>query len=144
MDKEPHPTDENRYADGTYKEGHTPILKGYTTWENRVQQIDENYPTGAALLALFTKDEQGKMIPTEELLSRHPRDIAIIMQAIGAFMGDDKARERESFWDRKEGKARQRVALAGDKDNRTPIKADGKFTLTFGTEKNVGSDPDQE
>ena len=138
-------TDEaNRNPDGTFKEGNKLgglTQKGRATWRKRVEQIEEKYDSVEKLMALFVQDPAtGKMAPGPELLAMHPRDAGLIMQMLGAIVGDDKFRERESFWDRDEGKAAQRHRVAGDPDNPTPISLDGSFSLVFGTD---GNDSDQ-
>lgn len=112
---EEHPTDHNRNADGTYTQentagGHT--QKGRATRSCRIQQLDSRYDTLEKLMGLFVK-QGGEMIPGPELMQMHPRDVALVMQTMGAIMGDDKRGERESFWDREEGKPVQRNEFSG-------------------------------
>lgn len=141
LEKAPHPDNPNHNADGTFAQGNklgAIELKGRTTWRKRVEQLDEKYNTVEKLLGLFDQDSNGKMLPGKDLMQMHPRDAALIMQALGAIVGDDKRLERESFLDRDEGKARQSISVGGDPENKTPIAMDGTFTLTFGTDKNEG------
>ena len=69
----------------------------------RVDQLLKKYDTVEKLLALFTTDANGKTIPSQDFLQMNPIDAGIIWQFLGAIMGDDKLRERETFWNRKEG-----------------------------------------
>lgn len=150
-ENEPHPTDANRNSDGTWAEGNTlgcVSIKGRTTWRKRIEQLDETFDTGEKLLEMFEKDEKGQLrldvhgdpIPSKELLKRHHRDIALLMQAACAFIGREKRQERETFLDRDEGKSRQSIAIAGDPNNPTPIQMNGTFTLNFAPEDDNGGD----
>ena len=99
--------DPNRNPDGTFSKGNTVgghTQRGRTTRAKRIEQIDEKYDTVEKLLALFDIGQDGQLSPNAELKAMHPRDAALIMQAMGAIYGDDKRGERESFWDREEGK----------------------------------------
>ena len=116
-DKTPHPELEGRNKDGTFAEGNElggPAVTGYTPFNKRADQLDAKYDSVDKLAALFVKNpETGRMEPGPELRAMHPRDAAIIMQTMGAVFGDDKRGERESYYDRREGKPIQRSEFSG-------------------------------
>lgn len=110
-----------RNPDGTLKpgailnpDGVTGARSSYVPWKTRIDQLDTKYDTVEKIMRLFVADPQtGKMSPGPDLLAMHPRDAALIMQSLGAIVGEDKLRERETYWDREEGKAIQRNEFAG-------------------------------
>lgn len=89
-------------------------LAGFAPWEIRIGQLEKKYDTVQKLKALFEIDPvSGKMVMAAEFNQMNPRDAALVMQMINAFTGDDKRQERESFWDRFEGKPLQRSEISG-------------------------------
>jgi hypothetical protein len=109
--------DPNRNPDGTFAPGNDggsgALHKGRATRRARIEHLDQKYDTLEKLMALFDRDPGGKLSPGKELLQMHPRDVALIMQSVGAIVGDDKRGERESFYDREEGKPIQRNEFSG-------------------------------
>lgn len=115
MTDEAHSEDPNRKADGTFAEGNKyggNTQRGLTTRAKRIEQLDQKYPTFEALEALFIKTTYGYE-PGAELKKLHPRDVALLSQSFYAIMGGDRRGERESFWDREEGKPLQRNEFTG-------------------------------
>lgn len=115
--KAPHPEDPARCADGTFAPGNNLggiTQKGHTTYKKRAEQLDDKYDTVEKLMALFVDDPKtGRKTPGPELLSMHPRDAALIIQNMGSIFGDDKRGERETYWDRMDGKPLQRNEFSG-------------------------------
>jgi len=100
-----------RNPDGTLKPGAVlnpqgigGCLSGRARWDKRVEHILDKYPTLEALEAL---------VRGPDWKQTHPLDAGIVAQLIGQFSGDDKRLERESFWDRMEGKPKERKELSG-------------------------------
>ena len=82
---------------------------GFAPWNVRVKQLGAKYDTIEKLMALFEPDTAtGKMKPTKAFLQMNPIDGGIIWGMLGQLMGDDKRNERESFWNRREGKPVER------------------------------------
>lgn len=117
-----HPTDPNRYANGDFKPGNNANPKGengrapgFAPWGKRVAQLEEKYNTVESVLSLFTWDEESNKLKWKkyELSKLNPRDAGLILQIAKGIFGDDVRLERESFWDRYEGKPLQRSELTG-------------------------------
>ncbi len=115
--KEPHPEEPGRTADGRFAEGNNLgglTQKGRATYVGRADALDAKYDSVDKLMALFVTDATtGRRSPGPELLAMHPRDAAIIIQNMGSIFGDDKRGERESYYDRVEGKPMQRNEFSG-------------------------------
>jgi len=99
----------------------------FTPWKNRVTQLSEKYDTVEKLMALFTVNEAGQLVPSSEFKKMNPIDAGLIWNMIGQVSGDDKRLEREAFWDRFEGKPVQKNEVTGK--NGTPIFGDAKQRL---------------
>ena len=128
--------DVERNPNGTLKPGSvlnpngaTGERSGFVPWKRRIEQLDAKYDTIEKLMALFVRTADGKMTPGPELLAMHPRDGALLMQSLGAIVGDDKLRERETYWDREEGKPIGRNELTGKDGGDIGIKTG--YTLRF-------------
>lgn len=119
-----------RNPDGTFIKGIAPNpsgqngTKGFARWEIRVEQLSNKYDSVEKLMALFTLDDKGNMQPSKELMQMNPIDAGIIRQLIGQLTGRDTIRERESFWDRYQGKPKQTVEHQGLGKGDIPTKFD--------------------
>jgi hypothetical protein len=89
--------------------------RGFAPWGVRQAQIELKYDTVEKLLDLFLYDEKENVIAWKmsELRKLNPTDAGLILQRARGIFGDDVRLERESFWDRYEGKPLQRSELTG-------------------------------
>ena len=119
MDSPPSQAIIERKENGQFKEGVSgnPTgkngMKGLTRWEIRVEQISAKYPTMADLMQFFTLDEFGSLQPAPALLELNPIDAGIIRQLVAGVVGKarDVREDRESFWDRFQGKPTQTMIV---------------------------------
>ena len=108
-----------RKENGQFKEGVSgnPTgkngMKGLTRWEIRVEQISAKYPTMADLMQFFTLDKFGNLQPAPALLEINHIDAGIIRQLVAGVIGKakDVREDRESFWDRFQGKPTQTMIV---------------------------------
>lgn len=112
-------------ADGTFKIGNQANPTGENgrrptgmPWKMRANFIEEKYPTLEDLLQFFdvTFDDKTKAEiykPNSKLKKMPHRDATIIVGLFEEFVGSDKIRAREAYWDRHDGKPTQRNELTG-------------------------------
>lgn len=107
--------------------GENGYTKPFVPWKVRVEQLERKYDSVEKLMALFEVDPATqRMRPTREFQRMNPFDAGIVWQMIGQVSGDDKRMERESFWDRREGKPMQRNELTG-KDGSALFNSDRDY-----------------
>lgn len=81
---------------------------GLAPWKVRMGQLATKYSSYSKLMSLFTLDKDtGLRVPTKEFMDMNPIDTGLIWQLIGQNEGNDKRLERESFWDRLDGKPKE-------------------------------------
>ena len=113
------PTKPQRNALGQLLPGHTANpsgengMKGLARWEMRVEQLSAKYPTMADLMQFFTLDKFNNLLHSPALLELNPIDAGIIRQLVAGVVGKakDVREDRESFWDRFQGKPTQTMIV---------------------------------
>ena len=106
-------TADGRFAGGAPNPTGKNGMKGLARWEIRVEQLAAKYPTMQDLMQFFTLDKFGSLQPAPALLELNPIDAGIIRQLVAGVVGKakDVREDRESFWDRFQGKATQTMIV---------------------------------
>ena len=97
-------TPDGKFAGGNPNPTGANGMKGFARYEIRVEQLNAKYPTCQDLMQFFILGETGQLLPSAKLLEMNAIDAGIIRQLIGQVVGGQTLKERESMWNRMQGK----------------------------------------